>query len=88
MSLQHVTTPSTTHTAAPAAHPATATPPTLPPPRRRREGKKQVPDMSSQAGLLVPPREVLVISAKEKDTYARDLMISKHMSNLTKVGRW
>ena len=56
--------------------------------KKGREGKKQVPDISAQAGLLVPPREVLVISAKEKDTYARDLMISKHMSNLTKVGRW
>lgn len=47
-----------------------------------------MPDISAQAGLLVPPREVLVISAKERDTYARDLMISKHMSNLTKVGGW
>ncbi len=47
-----------------------------------------MPDISAAAGLLIPPREVLVISAKEKDTYARDLMISKHMSNLTKVGRW
>ena len=67
-------------TTAPAAHP--------PPPRRRREGKKNVPDISAQAGLLVPPREVLVIPPKEKTTYARDLMITKHMSKLTKAGRW
>ena len=61
---------------------------TPPPPRRRREGKKNVPDISAQAGLLVPPREVLVIPPKEKTTYARDLMITKHMSKLTAAGRW
>jgi len=47
-----------------------------------------VPDISAQAGLLVPPREVLVIPPKEKTTYARDLMITKHMSKLTTAGRW
>ena len=73
-----------------AEHPAPRPlPPLTPrPPRRRREGKKNVPDISAQAGLLVPPREVLVIPPKEKTTYARDLMITKHMSKLTKAGRW
>ena len=73
-----------------AEHPAPRPPPPLtpPPPRRRREGKKNVPDISAQAGLLVPPREVLVIPPKEKTTYARDLMITKHMSKLTAAGRW
>ena len=56
--------------------------------KKGREGKKNVPDISAQAGLLVPPREVLVIPPKEKTTYARDLMITKHMSHLTKAGRW
>ena len=56
--------------------------------KKGREGKKQVPALAAASELLIPPRETLVIPEGAKPTYARDLMVTKHMATLTASGRW